>query len=112
MYLRSVFGILVEMKSARLAGESFSSTSNLYRIALLGSLNPDWSDRLGGMAITRDRDHKGRVLTIPEGRLRGQSALSGVLVAVHQLHFKILQVELLRDCGWVIHPTRIPPEAN
>jgi hypothetical protein len=77
-------------------GKEFSSAAwEAYRISVEGCLKESWSDRLGGMTITRSSspDH-GEVTTLV-GRLRDQAALSGVLNTLYELHLPILSVELL-----------------
>lgn len=100
------------MKRVHGSSSTSEESSNVYRITLLGTLNPDWSDRLGGMSITPDQDEDGRRITVLQGHLRDQSALSGILVTVYELHLTILQVELLKDSRWKPQPTRIPDAAN
>ena len=83
-------------------------SSKVYLITLLGTLNSDWSDRLGGMNISADRDEDDRPVTLLQGKLRDQSALSGILIAVHDLHLPILKVERLKENQWKSAPPEIP----
>jgi hypothetical protein len=66
-----------------------------YRIRVRGSLDDKWSDRVGGMVITRDSPPDQDVITTLVGRLRDQAALSGVLTTLYELHLAILSVETL-----------------
>lgn len=64
------------------------------------------------MSITPDQDEDGRRITVLQGHLRDQSALSGILVTVYELHLTILQVELLKDSRWKPQPTQIRKASN
>ncbi len=65
-----------------------------YRIQIGGSLDPRWSDRLGGLAIT-STGQAGKTTTILEGELLDQGALLGVLNALYELHLPLEAVETL-----------------
>ena len=64
-----------------------------YRIRVEGSLDPSWSDRLGGMAITVAGQSGAKTITVLEGELADQSALMGVLHSLHELHLPLDAVE-------------------
>ncbi len=64
-----------------------------YRIQVEGSLDPSWSDRLGGLAITSRGQVGVRNTTVLEGELADQSALMGVLNTLHELHLPVEAVE-------------------
>ena len=66
-----------------------------YRIRVLGELDNKWSDRLGGMSITIDRQEKQNSVTTLVGSLRDQAALAGVLGTLYELHHPVLSVECL-----------------
>ena len=66
-----------------------------YRIKVQGELNEKWSLRLGGMSITVDHSGKQGLVTTLVGPLRDQSALSGVLCTLNDLHLAVLSVECL-----------------
>ncbi len=65
----------------------------MYRICILGSLDEQWSDYCGGMTIEQVSDPKRAAMTILTGRLADQSALIGVLNALHDIGCPILSVE-------------------
>jgi len=67
--------------------------SGKYRIRVQGSLDERWSDRLGGMRITRDSEQ----VTSLIGILVDQAALAGVLNTLYELHLTLLSVEYLDD---------------
>lgn len=63
-----------------------------YRIRVRGRLDGSWSDRLGGMSIEVDRSDD-RPTTTLTGELVDQSALSGVVSMLVDLHLVVLSVE-------------------
>ena len=68
-----------------------------YRIRVQGHLDEDWSDRLGGMVITRASTDKRHPITILVGRLADQAALSGVLNTLYELHMPLLSAEIIDE---------------
>jgi len=66
-----------------------------YRIRVGGSLDPSWSDRLGGLAITSTGKFGVETTTVLEGKLPDQSSLMGVLNTLHELHLPVEAVESL-----------------
>jgi hypothetical protein len=72
-------------------------TPATYRIRVQGRLDETWSDRLGGMVITRAFTADKAPVTILVGHLKDQAALSGVLNALYDLHLPLLSVECLND---------------
>ena len=72
-----------------------------YRIRVQGHLDDSWSDRLGGMYITRAFTEDKQPMSILIGHLQDQAALSGVMNALYGLHLSVFSVELLDE----IQPT-------
>jgi hypothetical protein len=68
-----------------------------YRIRVQGHLDDSWSDRLGGMVITRAFTADKQPMTILIGHLRDQAALSGVMNALYDLHLPVFSVEFLDE---------------
>jgi hypothetical protein len=66
-----------------------------YQIRVQGRIDPDWGDRLAGMAICRVTGQGQPPVTTLEGELTDQAALLGVLTMLYELHLPLLQVELL-----------------
>ena len=64
-----------------------------YRISIMGTLDKNWSDYCGGMAIEHERDPHHHAVTILTGRLADQSALVGILNSLHDIGCPILSVE-------------------
>jgi len=72
-----------------------SATLSHYRIRVGGSLDPSWSDRLEGLAITSSGRFGARTTTVLEGELPDQGALLGVLNTLYELHLPLEAVELI-----------------
>jgi hypothetical protein len=68
-----------------------------YRIRVQGHVDDSWSDRLGGMTITRAYTANKEPMTILIGGLLDQAALSGVLNAIYNQHLSVISVELLNE---------------
>jgi hypothetical protein len=68
-----------------------------YRIRAQGHLDDSWSDRLGGMVLTRAFTADKQPMTILIGHLKDQAALSGVLNALYDLHLPVISVEFLDE---------------
>ncbi len=71
------------------------SPRGAYRIRVGGSLDPSWSDRLGGLAITISGQFGVKTTTVLEGELVDQSALMGVLNTLHDLNLSLEALENL-----------------
>jgi hypothetical protein len=72
-------------------------TPATYRIRVQGSIDPTWSDLLGGMRIATDSTTGKETVTTLFGRLVDQAALSGVLKALYDLRIPLLSVENLDE---------------
>ena len=70
-----------------------------YQIRVQGELDTSWSDRLGGMGITINHSGAGVPVTTLLGELPDQSALSGVMEALYELHLRVLDVRRLDQQG-------------
>jgi len=68
-----------------------------YRIRVQGHLDDSWSDRLGGMVLTRAFTSNKHPMTILIGQLSDQAALSGVMTALYAQHLPVLSVEMLDE---------------
>jgi hypothetical protein len=65
----------------------------VYRIKVRGELPESWSERMQGMSITVDRSEENGPVSVLEGPLRDQAALSGVLNTLYERHFPVLSVQ-------------------
>jgi hypothetical protein len=66
-----------------------------YRIRVRGELNPSFSDRLEGMQIENTFRTDGRAESVLEGRLDDQSAFSGVLNTLYDMHLPVVSADCL-----------------
>ncbi|MFO7662036.1 MAG: hypothetical protein R6X18_05525 [Chloroflexota bacterium] len=82
-----------------------------YWIAVQGALALDLSDRLEGMAITREVTDDGAVISILAGELADQSALASVLLSLYELHVTLISIEQIPARAPPIRPASENPEA-
>ena len=66
-----------------------------YRITVSGHLDISWSSRLCGMRITTIDGKDTRDVTVLEGSLIDQAALSGVLNTLYDLQLPLVSVDCL-----------------
>jgi hypothetical protein len=66
---------------------------SIYEIRVAGHLEEKWSDQLGGLQVTATQGASGQQETIIVGRVADQSALSGVLHTLHELHLPVVSVQ-------------------
>ena len=69
------------------------NTPATYRICVQGHLDDSWSDRLGGLVISRAYSERNTPVTILVGHLVDQAALSGVLNTLYNLRMPLLSAE-------------------
>lgn len=72
-------------------------TPATYRIRVQGHIDSNWSDRFGGMILTRETTAQRLKVTILQGHLADQAALSGVLNTLYDFHLPLLSVENLDE---------------
>ena len=68
-----------------------------YRITVIGYLGPEWSDYLGGMAITTEARSDSETVTTLAGSLLDQAALAGVIGALYDFGFVLLSVQQVAE---------------
>jgi hypothetical protein len=66
-----------------------------YRIHVRGHLDSSWSDRLAGMSITTTGGKNTEQITLFEGQLMDQAALTGVINTLNDLGLPLLVVECI-----------------
>jgi hypothetical protein len=74
---------------------SFDSPAS-YQICVEGMVDPEWSDRLGGMAITAEIVTDGSNLSTLSGELSDQAALNGVLSTLYEWHLPVVSVSRIK----------------
>ena len=85
------------MKPYKSPPEFSFSKAAIYKIRVQGDLNNNWSERLGGMQITVDRQKSRKPVSILIGQIYDQAALSGILNTLYELHLPIMSVNILDD---------------
>jgi hypothetical protein len=75
-----------------------------------GTLEPAWSERLGGMGIRTSSAHGDPVIEL-SGNLPDQAALVGVLVSLYNLGLPLISVAC-RTAGDAGEPETAPPRAG
>ena len=72
-------------------------TPATYRIRVQGHIDNNWSDRFGGMTVRHETTAGELKITVLEGLLTDQAALSGVLNTLYDLHLPLLYVECIDE---------------
>ena len=67
----------------------------VYRIRVVGQVDPRSSRIVAGMQITKSDDSSGQVETILIGRVPDQASLAGVLNTLYEMHLPVKSVECL-----------------
>lgn len=72
-----------------------------YRISILGFLNEDTVDRLGGLTIDSQEEdlESGKSITTLKGELKDQAALLGALTTLYNLRLPLLSIEFMGVSG-------------
>ncbi len=83
------------MKSKHQLENLSMTAAAYYRIRVRGELDPSFSDRLEGMEIENTFRKDGRAESVLEGRLEDQSAFSGVLNTLYDLHLPVISADCL-----------------
>ena len=64
----------------------------LYQIKIAGTLDPSWSEWLGGLQIKTESHDQNPPLTILTGQISDQTILRGILCKIWDLNFRIMSV--------------------
>jgi hypothetical protein len=64
----------------------------LYQIKIAGTLDPSWSEWLGGLQIKTESQDQNPPLTILTGQISDQTILRGILCQIWDLNFRIMSV--------------------
>ena len=68
-----------------------------YQIRVIGQIDKNWSNRLGGLTITSILSDDHQVITSLNGNLIDQAALFGVLMALYDSRLPLVSVEFLGE---------------
>jgi hypothetical protein len=66
-----------------------------YQISVEGRIDPTWSERLEGMAISLVSTDADYPITTLIGEVSDQAALAGILDTLYELHLPVLSVKRL-----------------
>ncbi len=66
-----------------------------YQISVEGRIDPTWSERLEGMAISLVSTDADYPITTLIGEVSDQAALAGILDTLYELHLPVLTVKRL-----------------
>jgi hypothetical protein len=66
-----------------------------YRILVRGRLDESWSSCMGGMNVVEYQGAGSKIITVLQGILADQAALSGVLNTLYQLHLPVISAQCL-----------------
>ena len=72
-----------------------------YKISILGVLNEDTVDRLGGLTIENQEEDpdSGKSITTMKGELKDQAALLGALTTLYNMRLPLLSIEFMGVSG-------------
>lgn len=70
-----------------------------YEIVVQGTLEPQWSDRLGGMTVTSSEKDGGVPKTKLVGWIHDQTELKGILDTLYGLHCPIIRIDSIPGSG-------------
>jgi hypothetical protein len=65
---------------------------DVYQIKIVGTLDPSWSEWLGGLQIKTESQDQNPPLTILTGQISDQTILRGILCKIWDLNFRIISV--------------------
>ena len=71
-------------------------TPAVYEIRVIGGLDTNWSERLGGLQITNKNPGDLDSVSVLIGQISDQTALSGVLNTLYDNHVTIISVNMLK----------------
>jgi hypothetical protein len=83
------------MGSSKTADIDFAGAAT-YRIVIQGELEPFYSDRLAGMAVSITHRDDRKPLTTLSGTVSDQAELSGVLETLYTLHLPLVSLAQIR----------------
>lgn len=72
-------------------------TPAAYRIRVHGRVGAHWADSLGGLSIRVRRSRRSEPVTTLTGTLVDQASLMGVLTALYEMGFTLLDLKRLPD---------------
>ena len=87
----------MHLKNTSIKIPKFSEPAT-YQIKVQGEVRSEWADRLKGMQIIQDSDQEtSSTISVLTGRISDQSALTGILNTLYEMHKVVLSVKLLEE---------------
>ena len=69
----------------------------IYKIVVQGELDVAWCERLWGLQANVKREKGEKPITTIIGQINDQSALSGILTTLNDMHISVISVNLLSE---------------
>jgi len=69
----------------------------IYRIIVNGTIDKSWSARLNDMQITTEKNSRKETFTSLVGKINDQTALSGILTTLYDMHMTLISVKMLSE---------------
>ncbi len=69
----------------------------IYKIVVQGEIDAEWSDRLWGLQVNISKAKNGKPITSLVGQINDQSALSGILTTLNDMHMTVISVNMLSE---------------
>jgi hypothetical protein len=67
----------------------------IYKIVVMGTIDEKWSDRIWGLQLSKTKDLDGKPTTTIIGKIQDQTALSGILTKIYEMHLTVISVNML-----------------
>lgn len=84
------------MNIEEITDRSFSKPAE-YEIEIQGELTEESIKHLGGLELKKTTKKQGYTVSKLTGRISDQSALSGILNALYNMHMMVLSVNIVED---------------
>lgn len=69
----------------------------IYKIVVQGEIDQEWLDQMMGLQVNiHKRKDKGSITTLI-GQIHDQSALSGILTMINDMHMTVISVNMLSE---------------
>jgi len=69
----------------------------VYKILVKGKIDRAWSERFLGLQVNVEDQQDGNIVTSLVGQINDQSALSGILNMLFDMHMTVLSVNILSE---------------
>jgi hypothetical protein len=71
--------------------------SAIYKIIVQGEVQQYWSERLGDMQISVNKNAQQKTISTLVGKIPDQTALSSILNTLYELHLTVISVNMLDE---------------